>query len=269
MGGVLTDRVIIQRLTDFRWTAISSTVEHTRTTNIARILVALRECLDELKKYYSSLPNADIPRLCPDEPHPRFYPYPTSYISDGSDGRVVKFRYIGPVEEGEVTCVTFLAKIVNGDKAKKVVVKFVAQYGMDVHRYLADRGFAPQLYYFGRLDGTKEHTASGMQMVDMEYIDSKTTAPSDAYDKIAKILTALHPKGYVFGDLRQPNILFDKTDKAFLVDFNWCGQYNMSMDMEFLGIPPDVEQCIKDELKSASYVDKEDVEYVRYPLAIS
>ncbi len=31
--------------------------------------------------------------------------------------------------------------------------------------------------------------------------------------------------GYVFGDLREPNVLLRK-DKLYILDFDWCGKIN-------------------------------------------
>jgi len=36
----------------------------------------------------------------------------------------------------------------------------------------------------------------------------------------------LHQSGYVFGDLREPNILY-REGKVYLIDFNWCGRHNL------------------------------------------
>jgi hypothetical protein len=45
LGSVLTDKFIIQRLTDMRWMALSSTEEDNQVYHNARVLIALRECL--------------------------------------------------------------------------------------------------------------------------------------------------------------------------------------------------------------------------------
>ena len=48
----------------------------------------------------------------------------------------------------------------------------------------------------------------------------------DLQSKLASLegaITALHADGYVFGDLREPNVLL-VGDKVVLVDFDWCGK---------------------------------------------
>ena len=63
----------------------------------------------------------------------------------------------------------------------------------------------------------------------MDYIQAPRHAPPDVHAQMEKILHLLHSEGYVFGDLRKPNILFDEQGKAKLIDFNWCGQYDMNI----------------------------------------
>jgi hypothetical protein len=215
--------------------------EEARILHITRKFVALRKCLDELNEFYYGLHNDTIPGVHLDKPHPRFYPCPTSYTDD--KGCQVEFRYNRRLERDEPTCVTFLAEIISNDATQKVVVKFVARYGRIVHNYLAQKGHAPRLLYFGRLDGTMHAPTSdfdqfngarhpdmgAMQMtVVMGYIDSKTTTPPNACEQIREILIDLHSAAYAFGDLGRLNILFNKTDKVSLVDINWCGRYDMS-----------------------------------------
>jgi serine/threonine protein kinase len=99
-------------------------------------------------------------------------------------------------------------------------------------------------------------------MAVMDYIESTPIIPSDAREKIEEILMDLHSEGYVFGDLRRPNILFDKTGEVFLIDFNWSGRYDMrSHD----GIPEPLQKCIEEKLATVGCVDRE---YVRYPYTV-
>jgi len=68
-------------------------------------------------------------------------------------------------------------------------------------------------------------------MVVMDWVDGKTAHeteteknewPRDAQDQIRKALETLHKAGFVFGDLRHPNIMF-QGDKALFIDFDWSG----------------------------------------------
>ena len=73
-----------------------------------------------------------------------------------------------------------------------------------------------------------------MHLVVMDYIppqlESKlSNTPSDVCGQIPTVLTLLHSEGYVFGDLRKQNILFDADGKVKLIDFNWCGRYDVNI----------------------------------------
>jgi serine/threonine protein kinase len=57
-------------------------------------------------------------------------------------------------------------------------------------------------------------------MVVMDHVNAQLKPPQDARPQIKKVLTRLHAQGYVFGDLREPNILFDAGGKVKFVDFD-------------------------------------------------
>jgi hypothetical protein len=125
------------------------------------------------------------------------------------------------------------------------VVKFVARYGAGTHQLLAVAGLAPGLHFFGSIDGrydarnTPEDSVKEvfglhlgpLRMVVMEYIDGThgealeaSKRPKDTRSQVKAMIDKPHESGYVFGDLRPPNIMFSGS-KAFLVDFDWAGRY--------------------------------------------
>lgn len=142
LGGVFTDKVIVQRLTDMMLIAHSATYEDARVYQLAQVLTALRESLLDLETFYKALSSQDIPQLKPNEPHPRFFPYPTSF-PEGNE--TVRFDYVKPLEDS-AACVAFLAETKDN---LQIVVKFVDRYGRAVHEFLAERGYAPRLRYCG------------------------------------------------------------------------------------------------------------------------
>ena len=73
-----------------------------------------------------------------------------------------------------------------------------------------------------------------MHMVVMNYIHARSDTPPDVHGQMQTILTLLHSEGYVFGDLRKQNILCDADGKVKLIDFNWCGRYDMNIRDEKL-----------------------------------
>lgn len=246
MGGVFTDKFIVQRLTDMKWLAISSTEEDKRVYCNARVFLALRKCINKLQTYYENLDQ--IPPLVPNQPHSRYFPYPTSFFTD--DGTTTRFRYLSSLEQ-DATCVTYLAEIISDTTTRnssvQVVVKFVTKYGQEVHKLLANSGHAPSLLYYGPIPDTKlscfpvqgahpglSLSADTMHMVVMDHIVTQSRRPSNARVQLETILYLLHSNGYVFGDLRMQNILFSTDNKVMLIDFNWCGRYNPSIRDEWL-----------------------------------
>ena len=115
--------------------ALSSTEEDIRVYVNARVLVALRNCLIKLQTFYTTL--QDAPFIA-SQPHPRYFPYSTTFMAE--DGSLTRFRYLASLEE-DAACVTYLAN--ETGVAVKVVVKFAARYGKEVHEFLARKGYAP------------------------------------------------------------------------------------------------------------------------------
>ena len=193
---------------------------------------------------------------------PCFFPYPTKFKecqvddptelkeheaiepTDPKDSEVTKptkpkevtseFKYVN-LPDADSTNITFFAEVVNSEPLRKLVVKFVDRYGVEAHEALAEEGMAPKLLYYGTLDGQNDLRASEdkgrfehglfigpLRMVIMEYIESEKW-PEDAREQVKKAIDLLHGKGFVFGDLRQPNILFSG-GKVFLIDFDWAGK---------------------------------------------
>ncbi|XP_006459609.1 hypothetical protein AGABI2DRAFT_191518 [Agaricus bisporus var. bisporus H97] len=251
LGGVFINRFIVQRLTDMMWIGLGTTHEDHRVYQVAKVLLALRNSLQDLNHFYEfvattdKIPDFDAKKK---DPHPRHFPYPHSYV--GGDGTLVVFEYSGRLER-DMRCVTYLAKIKG--TGRMVVVKFVDRYGAEVHQFLAEKGHAPQLLYYGPLpektiydsselapayqrpmnggyQGLGPAAAPEMKMVVMEYITPAKPHLDNlkkSRDKIAAVLEKLRSNGYVFGDLREPNVMFDANDEVKLIDFDWAGRYDI------------------------------------------
>ncbi|KAK0480490.1 hypothetical protein EDD18DRAFT_1312325 [Armillaria luteobubalina] len=243
LGVVWTDKFIVQRLTDLMWLGEARTSEDKRLYKLARVFTALGRCYEILDHYYEDIYDRrdSIKTLIVDEPHPRFFPYYTSFKRH--DGVTTEFEYVDALES-DPTTVTFLAKTTTG-KPCSLVIKFVDRYGFDAHDHLASHKRAPALLYCGLLDGTHDardterpcgvSRCAGLytgpwRMVVMEYIDGRTAQqvpraqwPMSAYNDVKAALTELHKANYVFGDLRQPNVMFNVKGKALLIDFDWAG----------------------------------------------
>ncbi|KAF8178430.1 hypothetical protein BJ912DRAFT_665438 [Pholiota molesta] len=245
LGGVFTDKVIVQRLTDMMWIAQSSTYEDSRAYRFAQTMVALRESLLVLKEYYKKLIEDDVPKFTMHEPHPRFYPYPTSCEVDSL---TLRWTYVEALDSYS-TCVTYLAEVDSENNPSlgqglKLVIKFVDRYGDEAHRLLAADGHAPKLWYCGPLTSSMPSTSplvspsplpgialGPLRMVVMDHV-SEAASPKISIpmrEQLTNILTKLHQEGYVFGDLRRPNVFLDKKGLVKLIDFDWAGPYDRSL----------------------------------------
>ena len=167
--------------------------------------MALRQNIPKLRDYYEKISTADIPPFNEGSPHPRFYPYPTSFIEKGE---LIYFDYVKMLEDVP-TYVTYLTKIRRDVKSldieELIVVKFVDRYGAEVHQFLADKNHSPKLRYYGPLevdDSLGNNTspapptsASPSDLfsgpMKMDYVKSDRR-PADAHSQLEKILTDLH-----------------------------------------------------------------------------
>lgn len=274
MGGVFTDRFIVQRLTSLMWIAESSTEEDARVYDAARVFVALRKSLEQLTTFYKEISKSKIPRVINGQTHSRFYPYPTSFTVEKG---TFHFQYLKPMED-HVACETYLAKLVD-PPGNKIVVKFVSRYSKEVHEFLAKKNYAPNLLYYGPMPDAPpspprpKNAPAGlafgfMQMVVMDYVVPSRDLPTDARQQIRDVLFTLHASGYVFGDLREPNVLFDPDHKIKLIDFNWSGRYDVdTMEILDSAIPTDLQEMIDKSKSQFSRPPRN--EYAHYPNNLS
>lgn len=225
LGAMITSECVVQRLTDFIWIPVHSVCDDEQYFRVARVLFALRESLDRLDEWYKTVLKTE-----PAGPSSsRFFPTPDTYLQD--DGKPVKFTYLKPLERS-TSCVTYLAKTCEAE-GNLIVVKFVTAYGADAHRAMASAGFAPKLLYHGEINIEDDAPSYGeLRMVVMEYckgitlhdaMQLKKRLPRFA-DSLREAIAYLHHQNFVFGDLREPNIMVSEEGKVNLVDFNWAGR---------------------------------------------
>ncbi|EEB89619.1 hypothetical protein MPER_12262 [Moniliophthora perniciosa FA553] len=269
LGAVMTTRTIVQRLSGFEWFGASRVLDTQHVLKLGRLLYALRLGIAELKEYYSKLeaptvipgtdsdsdsdsdsdPGSDSgsetetetetkakvkvkpkPKTVTPVP-PRFCPYVNSFVD--SEGQTIHFSYVTPLEHDPV-CATFKAKLLDGqDAGKLVVVKFVESYGVDAHRHLAKKGFAPQLLH----DGTSGPHYGDLSLIVMDFVEGQTlhdlyqgAIPKDVRKAIRKVLDELAKKQFIIGDLRRPNVMLVEAEDADesvekrlrFIDFDWA-----------------------------------------------
>jgi hypothetical protein len=242
LGVVWTDKFIVQPLVDIGFAGDPSMHEDGRVYNIARIFQSLGLAIDTLEEYYHEINKDGNLQLKLNEPHPRFFPYPTTFSEYGTtESQEVKFSYIyGSCTDP--TNVTYFAKDESSDR--NFVVKFVSRYGVKAHELLAGRGMAPRLLYFGLVDGkhdarNPQSDANGstevgglyvgpIRMVIMEHAGRVTKeVPEDARSQVKNAVQTLHDEGFVYGDLREPNIMTSNS-KVYLIGFDWAGEVGVA-----------------------------------------
>ncbi|OBZ78364.1 hypothetical protein A0H81_02639 [Grifola frondosa] len=227
-----------------------------REQEIARLLYAVEQGLDELKSVSRSRPSVDfLPGL------PRIY---SSYVlfTQPEVGNLTFHRRLSKKSQ----CLLFYATLSHPPPTSpsstpiqsSVVVKLVnKRYGEDVHRRLASRGFAPILYGYSRLDGAPtayvmEYLGSDwMSLFEFErgvgagiFKDAVSSKDTQAALKNAirttldEILAFMAKEDIVHGDLRPNNIMMqvDEETKPVLsqavgaaanlkaIDFDWAGK---------------------------------------------
>lgn len=177
MAVVITDKVIVQRLTDHIYTGRE--LDDSHCIRVAKFFHAVGRCISRLGEYYATISPSTSE---PDSKHPRFFPSITSYV-DEKDGLLHSFHYVRSLEQ-DPSCVTFLAEEV--DDRKFIVVKFVRQYGIAAHQHLAEAGFAPDIHYFGHVGQRNSPSYGIYRMVVVEWIDGESAAVVKVRDKLSK-----------------------------------------------------------------------------------
>ena len=194
---------------------------------LARVFGALSRCRLDLHNYYDRVSHLTSPRLsC-------LYPNPTLVDRSKTLPALTFRRFLSRagrptsalVDLGNATTSMYIATL--GDTGNEVIVKFTARYNQVDHRLLANEDLAPKLHFCERVIG-------GLYMVVMDHVDGmsvwqlqqdKKPVPAIVLKDIDNALHILHAKGIIFGDLRDPNILYlASEDRAMLVDFDWCGK---------------------------------------------
>ena len=101
---------------------------------------------------------------------------------------------------------------------KKVIVKFTVSYGIEVHQYMHQAGFAPEVIKFTNL--------GNWNAVVMEYVHGTKVETEveiqECKDFIKQhILPELQKNNYVHGDLRLANII-KRHNNFILIDYDWA-----------------------------------------------
>ena len=242
-GAVFADSIIVQRLTDYIALGSHPTDPDRGLRRVAQILVTLKECIQDLEQFYKGITLESIPPDAPKkvtrsstastesrgsrpaapDPLPKVFPCYTGYpIEDPNE----QLKYTDRLTPSDSASAVFVATVEPpGEESRNVVVKFTRRYSGEAHQLLAQASLAPKLLHHEMIKGTRIH------FVVMEHI-KVTTTDEDALKgergakyatRLREAVQLLHSKGFVFGDLRGPNILIEENGLK-LVDFDWCGK---------------------------------------------
>ena len=221
-GAFYNGNYLIEGLTEISLDCFEST-EPKRTQIIGRILLALKNAVQLLKEYYAS----------PTQTVPLKFPYITSFkLLDGECE--MSFKYEEKLTGGKFVYVVETMNNDCSDIPKLLVVKFVTSYGLDVHKFCADKGIAPKVYGY-------ENINCDWKMVTMEYLSDykpltdpplETNKKMKLQEKIKDAVQEMHSEGLVHGDLRECNILYKEEEEknedgniqVKIIDFDWGGK---------------------------------------------
>ena len=141
-----------------------------------------------------------------------------------SDGEIVKFHE-------RLGSLVFLGICTTSIKA--VVVKFyVRKYGVEVHRFLCSKGYAPDIL-------CEQAVGPIWSACVMSYVPGKslfhhlqhkslnTEAKECVSQQLSSIRSLLKEESNVHGDLRSSNVIVTSKNKLFVVDFSWAGKSKM------------------------------------------
>ncbi|KAI0319419.1 hypothetical protein OF83DRAFT_1170250 [Amylostereum chailletii] len=232
MAAILTEEFIGEPLSD--WIDLSgSSTEEARVVRVAALFKALRRAIRDLTDFYHAVKGQPLgykdPRPFFPQPHPLF-------LSDvGSVSTLERDLTYGPRIRKHILHPIWYGTLSVGTEKRTVVIKFTRRYGEAAHTLLAAIGLAPKLHHHIPLE-------SGWRMIVMDRVDGEhpsngTVLDEDSLHDVQLALTTLHSNGYVYGDLRRPNIMLLRRalptscvpvegarGAAMLIDFDWVAQ---------------------------------------------
>ena len=108
-----------------------------------------------------------------------------------------------------------------------VIVKFTTTYGEEVHKFCFEKGFAPQLFICQEV--SIQHSMIIMEEIYgvtvTQYLQGKDNTVKHAIKvQCDTMLQTMHKAGFCHGDFRPCNLMIDKHNKLFLIDFDWSGK---------------------------------------------
>ncbi|KAI0808275.1 hypothetical protein C8Q74DRAFT_1363676 [Fomes fomentarius] len=190
--------------------------QNANVLRIARAFSAVKLALAGLRKHYEELKVNPPPKWSIQHPFPSPIPEPWW------QGKMPRITFTDRLSRTGRQFTLLDPSVVT---SVEVLVKFTAEYNADAHRILAKAGFAPALHACVPVCG-------GLKMVVMDRVqgenawnaEQRDELPLTVYESVRSAIEVLHLAGFVFGDLRLPNIMCLPDGRAMLVDFDWVGK---------------------------------------------
>ena len=172
-------------------------------TMLVRVCASLKAALQELTS--SSYAVSDVERCK--------FPYHDSAMIDGMK---IDISY-----KESILRYVFAATIVQS--GSEVIVKFAKRYGRHVQEFCAAEGFAPRLLHYEVLSSNWIFVV--IEKLEMVPIAKAPVEAAIVREQVLKIRNRLADAGFVHGDLREANILWDCiNNRVVLIDFDWSGK---------------------------------------------
>lgn len=232
LGAVFLDHPVVQPLTDYIWVG-DRPQQPSRLKYVARVFHCISLAREELKSYYEKN-SVNVPS--PGQRSALFYPSITHYL-DSTNHRV-EFVYTAKLAKEHPSKAIFAARTVGTEQQepKAIVVKFVQSYNAEAHELLSSNGnnLAPRLLYNG-YKLPEGQVGPDLWMIVMDFVPGVdldllgvSPMPEVVKKDVERAIRVLHEHGFVFGDLRPPNVMAVKDNDGkikggMLIDFDWCG----------------------------------------------
>jgi serine/threonine protein kinase len=221
-GAIFADVFIVQTLFGYLYLG-GNPYYGSQIKYVAKAFEAVAQAVRSLRVYYRDLPVRSELKPC--------LPSPSFSQDEPLSGSLVFKSRIFFQDKADNRRPLFRATLNN----IPVIVKFCETYGEAAHRRLAAEGLAPSIHYCSRITGgaimvVMDEVAG--RSADQEFKDNDI--PLSVLKDIKHALEVLHREGFVFGDVRRPNVMVTKSLDGHgnegwhgkLVDFDWAGKVN-------------------------------------------
>jgi len=234
-GAIFLDGVVTEHLMECIWLRCRPDHLEKDLSRITHVLMALRECLDDLDNYYKDIAadtSSPIAQSALRPPGPHLHSLNSGEIELTYTDRLLEVHHPRSI----FMATARFPKKEKEDQStgsKKCIVKFTERYSAEAHELMESIGVAAPLLH------CEFEPSVGMFCVVTEYIHETegTKISVQGATMLRQALQSLHNSGLVFGDLRSPNVILDSEGWPYLIDFDWSGKegemrYPVNLNMD-------------------------------------